>query len=52
MELVLDKDVSVEDGVEIKGSLNEPVVLRKGTVQGALIQVVKFYILFPNVSHL
>ncbi|MFB7139081.1 sugar phosphate nucleotidyltransferase [Gottfriedia sp. NPDC056225] len=36
--VILDKDVRIEDGVEIKGSLNEPVVLQKGSVQGALIQ--------------
>jgi glucose-1-phosphate adenylyltransferase len=36
--VILDKDVRIEDGVEIKGSLSEPVVLQKGSVQGALIQ--------------
>lgn len=36
--VILDKDVKVEDGVVITGSSNEPVILQKGSVQGALIQ--------------
>lgn len=36
--VVLDKDVKIEDGTVMVGSPNKPHVIRKGTVQGALIK--------------
>jgi glucose-1-phosphate adenylyltransferase len=36
--VVLDKDVKVGSGIELKGSADLPIVLRKGTVQGALMK--------------
>lgn len=36
--VVLDKDVKVGSGIELKGTSDLPVVLRKGTVQGALMK--------------
>ncbi|MRX72441.1 glucose-1-phosphate adenylyltransferase [Bacillus lacus] len=35
--VVLDKDVKLGTGVELRGSIHAPQVLRKGTVQGALM---------------
>ncbi|MFD2446535.1 sugar phosphate nucleotidyltransferase [Bacillus sp. CGMCC 1.16607] len=36
--VILDKDVRVEDGTVMIGTANKPRVIRKGTVQGALIK--------------
>jgi glucose-1-phosphate adenylyltransferase len=35
--VIIDKDVKVEDGVRLIGSYQLPYVIRKGTVQGALM---------------
>ncbi|WP_078544361.1 glucose-1-phosphate adenylyltransferase subunit GlgD [Litchfieldia alkalitelluris] len=35
--VILDKDVRVENGVTLQGTTSSPNVLRKGTVQGALM---------------
>ncbi len=35
--VILDKDVRVEDGVKLIGDSNNPIVIRKGMVQGALM---------------
>lgn len=35
--VILDKDVMVENGTRMNGTLNSPFVVRKGTVQGALM---------------
>ncbi|MFE7065057.1 sugar phosphate nucleotidyltransferase [Sutcliffiella sp. NPDC057660] len=35
--VILDKDVKVEDGTAITGKLDSPFLVRKGTVQGALM---------------
>jgi glucose-1-phosphate adenylyltransferase len=35
--VILDKDVKVEDGTAIAGKLDSPYLVRKGTVQGALM---------------
>ncbi|HLO13047.1 MAG TPA: sugar phosphate nucleotidyltransferase [Pseudoneobacillus sp.] len=36
--VILDKDVRIEDGTVMVGSVTKPHVIRKGTVQGALIK--------------
>lgn len=36
--VILDKDVKIESGATITGTDNSPVVIRKGTVQGALMK--------------
>jgi glucose-1-phosphate adenylyltransferase len=36
--VILDKDVKIEDDTVITGSITKPNVIRKGTVQGALIK--------------
>ena len=35
--VILDKDVIVESGTVMIGTANSPFVVRKGTVQGALM---------------
>jgi glucose-1-phosphate adenylyltransferase len=35
--VILDKDVKVESGTKIEGTHNMPLVIRKGTIQGALM---------------
>ncbi|UII55319.1 glucose-1-phosphate adenylyltransferase [Cytobacillus spongiae] len=35
--VILDKDVKVEDGTVIQGTSESPIVIRKGTTQGALM---------------
>ncbi|WP_445489306.1 sugar phosphate nucleotidyltransferase [Niallia sp. 03133] len=35
--VILDKDVTIENGAVMTGSINTPFVIRKGTVQGALM---------------
>ena len=34
---ILDKDVKIEQGVKMIGTRQNPMVIRKGTVQGALM---------------
>jgi len=35
--VILDKDVKIEDGVKLIGDTNNPIVIRKGMIQGALM---------------
>ncbi|WP_026693566.1 sugar phosphate nucleotidyltransferase [Peribacillus kribbensis] len=35
--VILDKDVRIEDGVELRGTADHPIVIKKGTVQGVLM---------------
>ncbi|HZG73953.1 MAG TPA: sugar phosphate nucleotidyltransferase [Chondromyces sp.] len=35
--VIIDKDVIIGDGITITGSAEEPVVIRKGSIQGALM---------------
>jgi len=35
--VIIDKDVKVESGVTLRGTAQQPFVIRKGTVQGALM---------------
>jgi glucose-1-phosphate adenylyltransferase len=35
--VILDKDVRIEDGVKLVGDPENPIVIRKGMIQGALM---------------
>lgn len=37
--VIIDKDVKVENGVTLRGTARQPFVIRKGTVQGALMNL-------------